>query len=70
MIVSGGSNVFSREVEDALAAHPDVAEASVVGIADPVWGEAVTAAVVLRPEADVTQERLQEFVRARRKARF
>ena len=48
MIVTGGYNVYPREVEDALAGHPAVAQAAVVGLPDETWGEAVTAFVVLR----------------------
>jgi len=48
MIVTGGYNVYPREVEDALAAHPAVAQAAVVGLPDAVWGEVVTAFIVLR----------------------
>jgi long-chain acyl-CoA synthetase len=47
MIVSGGENVYSIEVEDALHRHPTVIEAAVFGIPDPVWGEAVHAVVVV-----------------------
>ena len=46
MIISGGSNVYPREVEEVLLMHPAVREASVVGIHDPEWGEAVVAFVV------------------------
>jgi acyl-CoA synthetase (AMP-forming)/AMP-acid ligase II len=49
MIVTGGYNVYPREVEDALAGHEAVAQAAVVGLPDEIWGEAVTAFVVLRP---------------------
>jgi long-chain acyl-CoA synthetase len=48
MIVTGGENVYSTEVEDALASHPAVAEVAVIGIPDERWGEAVHAVVVLR----------------------
>lgn len=48
-IVSGGENIAPSEVEAVLEAHPDVLEAAVVGLADPLWGEAVTAIVVGRP---------------------
>lgn len=49
MIISGGENIYSREVEEALLMHPGVAEAAVIGIPDEKWGESVLAAVVLRP---------------------
>ena len=51
MIVTGGYNVYPREVEDALAAHPAIAQVAVVGLPDDIWGEAVTAFVVLREGA-------------------
>lgn len=50
MIVTGGFNVFPREVEDVLSTHPAVAAAAVIGVPDPKWGEAVRAVVVLRPD--------------------
>lgn len=56
MIVTGGENVYSKEVEDVLGAHPGIAEAAVVGVPHPDWGETVVAHVVLRagtaPDAD------------------
>jgi acyl-CoA synthetase (AMP-forming)/AMP-acid ligase II len=48
MVVSGGFNVFPRQVEDALLTHPAVAQAAVIGVPHPKWGEAVHAVVVLR----------------------
>ncbi|RAV01073.1 fatty-acid--CoA ligase FadD8 [Mycolicibacter senuensis] len=51
MIVTGGFNVFPREVEDVVAEHAAVAQVCVIGTPDDKWGEAVTAVVVLRPEA-------------------
>jgi acyl-CoA synthetase (AMP-forming)/AMP-acid ligase II len=51
MIVTGGYNVYPREVEDTLAAHPAVAQVAVVGLPDDIWGEAVTAFAVLRDGA-------------------
>jgi acyl-CoA synthetase (AMP-forming)/AMP-acid ligase II len=48
MIITGGENVYSREVEEVLYAHPAVAEAAVIGLPDAVWGERVTAVVALR----------------------
>jgi acyl-CoA synthetase (AMP-forming)/AMP-acid ligase II len=56
MIVSGGENIYSREVENALASHPGILEAAVVGAPDPRWGEAVVAFAVKRPGQDVTAE--------------
>ena len=54
MIVSGGENVYSAEVEQALAKHPAVQSCAVVGLPDAKWGEAVTAVVVLRQGAQAT----------------
>ena len=64
MIVTGGYNVYPREVEDALMSHPAVAECAVVGAPDPTWVEAVTAFVSLRPGHSATADELQETVRA------
>ncbi len=58
MIVTGGFNVFTRAVEDALTTHPAVAMAAVIGVPDPRWGEAVTAIVVRQPGATVDAETL------------
>jgi fatty-acyl-CoA synthase len=63
MIISGGFNVFPREVEDALTKHPDVAAAAVIGVPDPKWGEAVKAVVVLKPGARTQAEALIALVR-------
>ena len=51
MIVTGGFNVFPREVEDVVAEHPAVAQVGVIGVPDEKWGEAVTAIVVLARRA-------------------
>lgn len=64
-INTGGVMVASREVEDALYTHPGVAEVAVIGTPDERWIEAVTAIVVLRPEADVAGAELVEHVRGR-----
>ncbi len=69
VIISGGFNVYPREVEDVLLAHPAVVEAAVVGLPDHKWGERVTAAVVLRQDTtpaeilDFTRDRLAGFKR-------
>jgi acyl-CoA synthetase (AMP-forming)/AMP-acid ligase II len=58
MVVSGGFNVFPRQVEDALLADPAVAQAAVIGVPHPKWGEAVHAVVVLRDGSAATAEGL------------
>jgi fatty-acyl-CoA synthase len=68
MIVSGGFNVFAREVEDVLLEVPGVLQAAVIGVPDPKWGEAVTAVVVLEASATVTAEQLIARVRERKGA--
>ncbi len=60
MIKTGGENVASREVEEAIYAHPDVAEVAVFALPDPKWIEAVTATVVAKEGADLTVESVQE----------
>jgi fatty-acyl-CoA synthase len=64
MVITGGENVYSAEVEDVLFAHPAVAEAAVIGVADPKWGESVFAVVVLRPGASVTADELITHARS------
>ncbi|HZR97878.1 MAG TPA: AMP-binding protein [Chloroflexota bacterium] len=63
MLVSGGENIYPREVEAALERHPAVAEAAVIGVPDNYWGEAVKAFVVLRPGASATEAELIEHTR-------
>jgi fatty-acyl-CoA synthase len=63
MIVSGGFNVFPREIEDVLTTDPTVSAAAVIGVPDDKWGEAVTALVVARPGATVDPEALRQLVR-------
>lgn len=64
MIVSGGENVYSAEVENALAQHPAVAACAVIGVPDDQWGERVHAVVVLHPEHTATGAQLQDHCRA------
>ncbi|MBN9407767.1 MAG: AMP-binding protein [Burkholderiales bacterium] len=66
MIVSGGSNVYPREVEDVLVAHAAVASAAVIGVPHETWGEAVAAVVVLRPDARAEADELIAYVRDRK----
>jgi acyl-CoA synthetase (AMP-forming)/AMP-acid ligase II len=63
VIVTGGENVVAEEVEEALLSHPAVADAAVLGLPDPEWGEAVSAFVVLSDGASV--EELLEWCRER-----
>jgi len=65
MVITGGFNVYSAEVEQALMEHPDVADCAVVGLPDEKWGERVTAVVQLRPGRQVTGEDLAGFVKQR-----
>lgn len=63
MIITGGENVYSTEVENALFRHDDVIEVAVFGVPDPDWGEAVHAAVVLRKTATTSAEELRAHAR-------
>ena len=63
MIVTGGENVYSREVEAVIYAHPAVREAAVFGIPDPKWGEVVMACVMLKPGSTLTADDLIAFCR-------
>lgn len=63
MIVSGGENVYSSEVENALTEHPDILEAAVFAVPDDALGERVHATVVLRPGVDVTEKSIQQHCR-------
>ena len=65
MIVSGGENVYPREVEDVLFEHPDVLEAAVIGVPDEKWGERVHAVLVLRAGSTPDTDGLIAFVRTR-----
>ncbi len=64
MIVSGGENVYSAEVESAISKHEAVEQVAVIGIPHDTWGEQVHAIVVCRAEASVNAEEIQEFCRA------
>ena len=71
MIVTGGFNVFPREVEDVVAEHPAIAQVGVIGTPDERWGEAVTAIVVLRDGHELTGEvvgEIQALVKERKGA--
>jgi len=65
MIVTGGENVYSADVENALSSHPAVAQVAVIGIPSDLWGEAVHAVVVLHPAQEATEEELKAWARER-----
>ena len=65
VIITGGENVSSREVEDALSTHPDVDSVAVVGVPDAYWGEAICAVVVPRAGATPSPDALENHVRER-----
>jgi acyl-CoA synthetase (AMP-forming)/AMP-acid ligase II len=64
VIITGGENVSSIEVEDCLYQHPEVAEAAVIGVPDEKWGETIKALVVLREGSVVTEVELIEHCRS------
>ena len=65
VIISGGENVSSIEVEDAVFSHPDVAEVAVIGVPDEKWGELVLALVVTTPGATITEDELIAYTKTR-----
>ncbi len=65
MIITGGFNVYSAEVEQALMEHPAIQDCAVVGLPDDKWGERVTAVVQIRPGYSVTEPEVRAFVKAR-----
>src|ERR1700759_2210653 len=63
MIVSGGENVFPAEVEDCLSGHPDVVEATAIGVEDKEWGHRLRAFVVKKDGSDVDEDTLKKHVK-------
>jgi acyl-CoA synthetase (AMP-forming)/AMP-acid ligase II len=63
MIISGGSNVYPREIEEVICTHPGVYEVAVIGVPDARWGEATKAMVVARPGASLTEAEIVEHCR-------
>lgn len=65
MIISGGENIYSPEVENALTSHPKIAEASVIGVPDELWGEVVRAIVVPRTGQELREQEIIEYCRTK-----
>ncbi|WP_409254081.1 acyl-CoA synthetase [Bacillus sp. SCS-153A] len=63
MIISGGENVYSIEVEDVLYEHPGVLEAAIIGLPDETWGEAVCAVIVPKQGTEIAEDELKSFCR-------
>ncbi|MFF5994753.1 long-chain-fatty-acid--CoA ligase [Lysinibacillus sp. KU-BSD001] len=63
MIISGGENVYSVEVEQVLNSHPQILEAAIIGLPDPQWGEVVTAIIVPKPGEIIKEDEVQAFCR-------
>ena len=70
MIISGGVNVYPRDIEEVASQHPELAEVAVFGVAHPRWGETPIAAVTLRPGAKLGSQELLEWINARVGAKF
>ncbi len=66
LIISGGFNVFPREIEDVLSTHPAISAVSVIGVPDDKWGEAVTAVIVLRPGQSLDADEVKALVKDRK----
>jgi fatty-acyl-CoA synthase len=65
MIISGGENVFPREVEDLLADHEAIADAAVIGVPDQEFGQRLKAFVVVQPGRTLSEEDVKDYVRGR-----
>ncbi|WP_077212234.1 acyl-CoA synthetase [Bacillus dakarensis] len=61
MIISGGENIYPKEIEEILYRHTDILEASVIGVPDPDWGESVKACIVMKPDKQLTKEQVIEY---------
>ncbi|MDO9527363.1 MAG: hypothetical protein Q7J57_17785 [Gemmobacter sp.] len=62
MIISGGTNIYPREVEEVLLTYPGVTEAAVIGVPDAEWGESVVAYVVVAGQAEVSERALDVHI--------
>jgi long-chain acyl-CoA synthetase len=65
MIIRGGENIYPREIDEVLYQHPHVAAAAAVGVPDDLYGEEVAAVVVLKPEANISEQEIIDYCKAR-----
>lgn len=65
LIISGGTNIYPREIEDVLLTHPDISECSIVGRPHPIWGEEVVAFLVMKPDRICDTEALDQHIMSR-----
>jgi len=70
MIISGGVNVYPRDIEEVVVQHPDVREAAVFGAAHDKWGETPVAAVILKRSGSATADALKQWINERVAAKF
>lgn len=61
MLISGGVNIYPRDIEEVLYTHPNILDVAVIGVPDPVWGESVKAIVVLRDNENLTEKEVIQF---------
>ena len=64
MIITGGENVYPREVEEMLYTHPDVSECAVIGLPDPEWGEKTTAVIVTKSGKVMDDKDFKSYLKA------
>jgi len=64
MIVSGGENIYPREIEEILYSHPKIEDAAIIGVPDPLWGESVKAVIVLKKGATMSEEEVIEYCKS------
>ena len=65
MIITGGENVYPRDVEEVLYTRPEIQECAVIGLPDQEWGERVTALIILRPGESFDQDKLKAYMKSR-----